>query len=35
LAEASIQSIGEHDSVDLVLARRESGAWSKLGVKHD
>jgi hypothetical protein len=35
LAEASMQSIGEHDSVDLVLARRESGAWSKLGVKHD
>jgi len=31
LLEASMQSAG----VDLLLARRESGAWSKLGVKHD
>jgi Methyltransferase FkbM domain len=35
LVDTAIDSIGEHDHVDLLLARRESGAWSKLGVKHD
>lgn len=34
LLEAPMHSIGEEDRLDLLLARRECGAWSKLGVKH-
>jgi hypothetical protein len=34
LADAGNHSTDDHGPVYLILARRESGAWSKLGVKH-